>query len=124
MLNKKQKEFCETYVSAEFFGNGLETYSKVYKIDANTIEGRNVCKAAASRMLSKKYICDYINELLDREGLNDTFVDKQLLMVITQFSDLNAKMKAIEAYNKLKQRITDKVDVKHSGGFEVTLKLD
>jgi hypothetical protein len=61
--------------------------------------------------------------MLDDAGLNDNFVDKQLLFVISQHADLNAKMKAIEQYNKLKQRITDKSETKVSGSWEITLNL-
>lgn len=106
-LNPKQERFCQLYVSKEFFGHGTEAYAEAYGIDLE--KGYKVAQAAASRLLSKVIICQRINELLDAAGLNDEFVDKQLLMMITQNADYAQKMAAIREYNKLKQRITEKV---------------
>lgn len=107
-LNPKQERFCQLYVSKEFFGNGTESYAEAYDIDLS--ENYNTAKSNAHRLLTNAYICDRINELLDNAGLNDEFVDKQLLFMITQSADFSQKMAAIREYNKLKQRITEKVD--------------
>jgi phage terminase small subunit len=122
-LNEKQKLFCKYYVSEEFFGNGVKAYAKAYGIDIDDPRKYASARTRAGELLSKVDICNTINEELDEAGLTDNFVDKQLLFVITQHSDLHAKMKAIEQYNKLKQRITDKSETKVSGEWEITLKL-
>ena len=115
-LNEKQERFCQLYVSKDYFGNGTQAYLEAYGLDES---GYNTAKVGASRMLTNDNICHRINELLDEAGLNDNFVDKQLLFVITQHSDLSNKMSAIREYNKLKQRITDKLDLT-TGGEKLT----
>lgn len=109
-LTPKQKLFCENYVSKEFFGNGVQSYIDAYNIDLTEKGAYDVAKSGATENLSKPYIFNYINSLLESEGLNDAFVDKQLLFLISQHAEFGAKISAIKEYNKLKQRITDKVD--------------
>ena len=67
------------------------------------------------RHLAKKCECE-------SEGLNDAFVDKQLLFLISQQDDKTNKNAAIREYNKLKQRITEKMEIKSDGivvGFKI-----
>ncbi len=111
-LNKKQERFCQLFVSKEFFGNGVQSYIEAYNIPP---EGYNAARVSASDLLTKPNICDYINELLEQSGLNDEFVDKQLLFMITQNADFTQKMAAIREYNKLKSRITDKKEIDLTG---------
>ena len=122
-LNEKQMLFCKYYVCEEFFGNGVKAYAKAYGIDIEDPKKYASARARAADLLTNINICNHINTELEAAGLTDNFVDKQLLFVITQHSDLHAKMKAIEQYNKLKQRITDKSETKVSGSWEITLNL-
>ena len=122
-LNEKQLLFCKYYVSEEFFGNGVKAYAKAYGIDIEDPKKYASARTRAWDLLTNIDICNQINSELEAAGLTDNFVDKQLLFVITQHSDLHAKMKAIEQYNKLKQRITDKSETKVSGSWEITLNL-
>jgi len=122
-LNEKQMLFCKYYVSEEFFGNGVKAYAKAYGIDIEDPKKYASARTRAWDLLTNIDICNQINSELEAAGLTDNFVDKQLLFVITQHSDLHAKMKAIEQYNKLKQRITDKSETKVSGSWEITLNL-
>lgn len=120
--NKKWEAFCKTYVSeTEFFGNGTQSYIEVYKPRRFGNWYRS-SQTSASDLLSKPIIIDRINELLELQGLNDTAVDKQLSFVIAQYSDLTNKVSAIKEYNKLKQRITEKVDV--TGNINISKILD
>ncbi len=112
-LNTKQKRFCQLFVSKEFFGNGTESYAEAYDIDLAT--NYNSAKSAAHRLLTNVDICNYINELLDASGMNDQFVDKQLLFMITQNADFTQKMAGIREYNKLKSRITDRKEIDLTG---------
>lgn len=119
-LNENQELFAKTYVSSEFFGNGVQTYIEVYKPDQSKPNWYKIACQSASQILSNIKVCERINELLDEAGLNDVFVDKQLLYLISQHNDLANKLGAIKEYNKLKQRIVDKVETSGS----VTLNFD
>lgn len=109
-LNPKQKLFCEYYVSKDFFGNGVQSYFAAYSGEGEEEITYDTAKSNAHRLLTNAYILEYINSMLDEAGLNDAFVDKQLLFLINQNAEFPSKIAAIKEYNKLKQRITDKVD--------------
>ena len=116
-LNTRQEKFCQLYTTeTEFYGNGVQSYLEVYDIDKTKPNWYKTACAAASRELSKVKVCKRIIELLEENGLNDQNVDKHLLYLITQFADNSAKLGAIREYNKLKQRITEKLE--HSGKIE------
>lgn len=117
-LNEKQKAFCKYFVSKEFFGSGVEAYAEAYDLDLENQKEYNTAKSNAYRLLTNADILSRINEELEDAGLNDNFVDKQLLFAITQNADLSSKVKAISEYNKLKQRILNKTEL--SGAVEIT----
>jgi len=110
-LNPKQELFCKLYATEqEFFGNGVQTYIEVYEPNQSKPNWyKNAC-SSASEMLSNPKVFKRINELLSDEGLNDAFVDKQLLFVISQHDDKSSKVAAIREYNKLRARIIEKID--------------
>jgi phage terminase small subunit len=114
-LNERQKLFCKYYVSEEFFGNGVRAYCMAYGLDFTDIKEYNGAKVSACDLLTNPNVLACINEQLDEAGLNDNFVDKQLLFALTQNADMSSKVKAIGEYNKLRQRITDKSKVETSG---------
>jgi len=108
-LSLRQERFCQLYVSKDFFGNGTQAYISAYNPDQKKKNWYQNARAAASELLTKPNMYNRINELLDIAGFNDTNADKQLLFVMNQHADIKAKVAAIRDYNKLKQRITDKV---------------
>ncbi|OHB92407.1 MAG: hypothetical protein A2Z57_12055 [Planctomycetes bacterium RIFCSPHIGHO2_12_39_6] len=110
-LNLQQIKFCEFYVTADFFGNGVVAYAEAYNIDVSKPGQHAVARTGAWRLLTNADILKYINVMLDSEGFNDAFVDKQLLLAITQNADLGAKVAAIREFNKLKKRIEDKLTI-------------
>lgn len=110
-LTVQQAEFCNLYVTSSFFGNGVEAYIEAYEIDLSKKGAYDNARSCASRLLTNVNILKRIDTLLDNEGLNDSFVDKQLLFLITQNADFSSKVSAIREYNKLKQRITDKIEL-------------
>lgn len=115
-LNLQQENFCQLYATDKsFYGNGVECYLEVYDIDRSKPNWYKTACSAASRVLSSVKVCQRINELLEEQGLNDQFIDKQLLFLVTQHADFNSKMNAIKEYNKLKKRITEKVDLTTKG---------
>lgn len=109
-LTPRQEQFCQLFVSKEFFGNGVQSYIEAYDINVSKKGAYDGARTDASRLLTKANICNRINELLDEAGLNDNFVDKQLLFMITQNADFSSKIAAIREYNKLKARITDRIE--------------
>lgn len=109
-----QEHFCQLFVSREFFGNAAESYGIAFP---NSIPKYRA--QYAYELLRRPYISKRINELLDVAGLNDEFVDKQLLLIITQNVDWRAKLGAIKEYNRVRQRVIEKVDVT-TNGKEIT----
>jgi hypothetical protein len=106
-------------VSKDFFGSGVESYAAAYGLDLTNQKDYNNAKVAASKLLTNSNILSRINEELDAAGLNDNFVDKQLLFAITQNADLSSKVRAIQEYNKLKQRIIEKLETKNNNKITV-----
>ena len=104
-LNLKQERFCILYASdREFFGNGVRSYLEAYELNPNKKSNYNTAKSNAHVLLTNTDILDRINELLEEEGLNDAFVDKQLKFAITQCAEIGSKIRAINEYNKLRGR--------------------
>jgi hypothetical protein len=122
-LNPNQEKFCHCYVSKEFFAHGVESYAEAYGINLDN-KTYNTCKVQASKLLTNPNILSRIRQLLDLSGLNDEYVDREMLFVITQNSDLNAKMKGIDSYNKLKSRIVEKTEATLKGNIDITMKLE
>lgn len=112
VLTPRQEKFCQLYATdSSCFGNWVTTYLEVYDIDRTKPNRYKTACAWASRMLSNVKVYTRINDLLDEYWLNDTFVDKQTLFLISQQSDFTAKSKMITEYNKIKWRITNKLDL-------------
>jgi hypothetical protein len=110
-LNVNQEKFCFLYASdMDFFGSGVDAYCEAYNLNRNDPKDYNTARTNASRLLTNANILTRINELLENDKLNDAFVDKQLAFVVTQNADLSSKVAAIKEYNKLKSRITEKLD--------------
>lgn len=108
-LNEKQKMFCFLYIhDKECFGNATKTYQKAYGVTYA------IAKASGTRLLSNVSIRGFINSELDR--LFDTKeVDRELTRAMYQDKDISGKVSAIKEFNKLKQRITEKMDVTSLG---------
>lgn len=110
-LSLEQEMFCQYFTSpTEFFGNGVQSYASAYNVDLNTTSGYNSAKSSATRALKNTKILRRINDLIEAAGLNDINVDKQLYLLLNQNADYKSKLGAIREYNKLKQRITEKVE--------------
>lgn len=122
-LNPKQELFCQLYATErDFFGNGTDAYAEAYDIDKSKPNWYKVAAQSAYRLLINVDILKRIDELMELGPLNDTTVDRQLAFVVEQNADFGAKVAAIREYNKLKQRITDKLD-HTSKGEKIDFKL-
>ena len=109
-LSPKMRLFCELFVSEDFFGNGVQAYIQAYNPDRDKPNWYNTARSIASENLTKPSILAYITELIDLSGVNDSNIDKQLLIVLQQNADYSSKVAAIREYNKLKKRIEEKIE--------------
>lgn len=111
-LNAKQTFFAELYIlDKSLMGNGVQCYVEAYDFDTTKKGWYKTCKANASRLLTNANLLKYMDKLLEFEGFNDQFVDKQLLFLITQNAELGTKAVAIKHYNDLRARVIKKVEV-------------
>lgn len=110
-LTAKQERFCYFYTlpGQETFGNGTKSYIEAYGLDATKKSDVSVAKASSSRLLTNVNLIDRINSALN-EKLNDREVDAKLAQWIFQNENPNASILAIKEYNKLRQRITEKIE--------------
>lgn len=115
-LTVEQKKFCERYVTAEFFCNWTESYLKTYSMDRSKYK---IASTNASKLLSQVKIMAYIDSLIEFAGLNDQFVDKQLMKLLTQDWDKKTKLWAIKEYNILKVRV-EKAKQRALNEWEIT----
>jgi hypothetical protein len=139
-LNPKHEKFCQLYAkNSELFGNGTLCYAETYTYKLDTLsrerlkdsEGKeqpseyerayNVCSVEANRLLRNPRIDARLTKLLN-EMLRDDIVDRELAKTILQDRKLEPKISAIREYNKLKQRIIEKVE--HSGSVSISNILD
>lgn len=111
-LTRRQELFCQLYATdKEFFGNGVQAYLEIYDIDRSKPNWYQTACSCTSQLLSNSKVCNRINDLLSEFGLNDQYVDKQLLFLINQHEDKGSKLWAIREYNKLKKRIDDRLNI-------------
>lgn len=104
----KQARFAEYYcLDEEIYGNATRCYAKAYGIDISEEKGYSVAHSAAVRLLQNVSVLEYMGELIDNSGLNNAFVDFQLLNLIKQDEDKATKLRAIQEFNKLRARIKD-----------------
>lgn len=105
-LSPQMDEFCKTYATDnECRGNARASYVKVYKVSIIT------AKARVPTLMKNFRIIKRINEYLTIEGFEDTNIDAQHLFLINQHQDFSVKMKGIEHYNKLKQRVSERLEI-------------
>jgi len=117
--NPNQELFCQLYASnKEFFGNGVASYVEAYHINLQKKGAYASARSSASDLLTNPNILKRIDELMEIY-INNQVVDKELAFVILQKADLSSKVAAIREYNKLKQRIIEKIE--HSGELAIDL---
>lgn len=142
-LTAQQELFCRYYAQNEaLFGHATFCYAESHGFDLDSLSNRcpvhqekdpecgsacplseyrvaySTCSSNGSRALRNAKIQDRITALLN-EMLRDEVVDSQLAKLIIQDGEPATKIAAIREYNKLRQRIVDKVE--HTG--EITSKV-
>lgn len=105
-LTLKQEEFCQRYSGHKWntFGNATRSYIEVYGV--NQMTGETVWP----RMLGNVRVLERINELLDEMNKDDV-MDRQIVKVALQDSELWSKVSALRLYNEIKWRIKNKLEV-------------
>lgn len=120
-LTTKQIDFAKAYTDPnEAFGNGVQAAGIAYDLNPSNKNERNRCAVYAHNNLRHAAILTLIDILLDTEGLNDSYVDKQLLHLIQQNADLKVKVIAIKEYNAMKNRTKKQVEITHNNNFDLT----
>lgn len=111
-LTPKQQKFCELYTcDPDCFGNGFRSYVKAYGIDATKRGASAGARASASQLLTNPNILAKINELAEPMKMTDQIVDQELSFLIAQRADYGVKIRAISEYNKLRGRISQKLQI-------------
>lgn len=114
LKNLRHEYFCQLFAtSREFFGNGLQAYAEAYGKDLSDPRQYATARTNSSNLLMDADILARVDQLIEAGGLNDQHVDKQLYLLVTQNADFKAKGVGIAEYNKLKKRITDKLEITH-----------
>lgn len=109
-LTERQELFCQYFAQdKECFGIGVRAYLAAYPDSSY-----DAAKASAYHLLTNPYILDRIDQLMDT-FINEQIVDKELAKVILQSGNYNAKVRAINEFNKVKGRIIDKHDLRTMG---------
>jgi len=144
-LTPQQELFCRFYTQNEaLFGNATLSYAEAYNFDLDSLsderpcdgdsdeEGKDhkhtvdcppsehtiayqTCSSNGSRLLRTAKVQARITALLN-QMLRDEIVDSQLAKLILQDAKPEAKIAAIREYNKIRNRIIDRVD--HTTGGE------
>lgn len=113
-LQPEMIEFAKLYTSHDNLGsNGLQCAHSAYNYP-HTPAGKILARNTAHRLLKHNQVALLMAVLLDMGDLNDTWVDGQLSMLINQNNNLQAKAKAIEIYNDIKNRVKQTIEVVHT----------
>ena len=127
-LSIKDLYFCKLYIEHDVWrGNATMCYSEAFNYNLEELskvrpkngeseyeKKHRVCRVMGARLLAKTSIQKHCNKLL-KKLFTAKAVDRELTRVMTQDEDRASKMAAIREFNKLKKRITDKLDLTSKG---------
>lgn len=126
-LSENERVFVEYYFdqSSDTFGNGTQSVLSAYGEDEFTGENGlinyNYAGVKAYELLRTPKIYKAGMDYMNAQGFNDASVDNQHSFLINQSSDLNVKNRAIDMYNKLKGRYTEKKEISFPQGISVKI---
>lgn len=125
-ITMKQEIFCQEWIDT--IGNGTLAALKAFDIVGKELleieekdrteeqklsisKAYNTASVMAVEYLRKPSVTKRIDEILEERGFNDDAVRKEHYKILKQDTDLNAKMRAISDYYKLKGKYApDKVE--------------
>lgn len=93
-------------------GKEKKAISEYNYIRRKILSKENTCKSCATELLTRPYIRARIDWSLD-QAADDKIMDKEAMRVVQQMHNLDAKMRAIERFDKIRGRIREKIDIKH-----------
>lgn len=106
-LSPQQELFCLLYVKdKECFSNATRAYVRAYDVKSNQVDS---ARKSSSRLLINVDIAKRIASILDG-CLDREIVDRELSKIILQDFDLSAKVAGIREYNRIRSRITDRLE--------------
>lgn len=94
-LTLKQKLFCNYYVSYEFAGNAGAAYAKAYGFDFSDPKQNATARSNASRLLTNANILKETQLEIENLKPNRSDFENNLYFMMTQFTDLKLKVKAL-----------------------------
>jgi len=107
--------FVQLYMSGELQGNALESAIVALGIDSDDKEKRRYASGWIKTRVLPNHPCMILGKTwLHGLGFNDSNVDRELLFIIEQNSDLKAKALAIAQYNQLTGRLKKQIEITHN----------
>lgn len=113
-LNIKQNLFCKHFIENK--GNATKAYQQAY-----WIKSADTARTNGSKLLTNANIMKKINKIMEENGFNDVRVDFELWKTITQDENMQAKMRWIDIYNKMKKRYDETIHI--SNDTEISIDL-
>ena len=108
-MTPQEIAFGMLFCHGEFMGNGTRCYEKAYNHPIINKIDFAACTSRGNYLLKLPRMALYLSELMSTYVLNEVGVDQQLKFLIMQGADLKAKLGAIREFNKLNNRIQDKL---------------
>lgn len=93
-------------------GKNRKPMSDQDRIKKNIMRIEHMCRTSATKLLIRTDIRARIDWKLD-QAADDKIMDKEAMRVVQQMHNLDAKMRAIERFDKVRGRIREKIDIKH-----------
>jgi len=134
-LNPQRMMFCKLYTqNTDLFGNATLCYAEAFGYDLESLsqeavysepdefghrekiedspytKAYNVCSVNSARLLRNAKIDEYTKILLNEMMTNEN-ADAELAWVMKQRRDLGPKIQALREFNKLKNRVTDNINI-------------
>jgi len=108
-MSPQEIAFGMLFCHGQFMGNGVRCYEQAYNHPIKNKIDYAACMSRGNYLLKRPQMVLYLSELMSTYVLNEVAVDQQLKFLIMQGADLKAKLGAIREFNKLNNRIQDRL---------------
>ena len=106
------KKFVDTFLFDSTVHNKPHlAYAKVYDKPFNSPVEVKRCVSASSRLMGHPDVLLYMRFMTEKTVFSEEFIDHELGWMATQREELAPKIQAIKEFNRLKGRITEKIEV-------------